>query len=52
MEVADLGREGDIVNAVVLHVTSQETGIYMMASFDIELYTHITQVMPKLVNID
>lgn len=49
VEVASLGRVGDTVNAVVLDV--RETGTYMMAPFDFELQTHITQVMPKLVNI-
>lgn len=51
IEVASLGCVGNIVNAVVLHVSEEDSMRYMMGPFDIELYTHITEVMPKLVNI-
>ncbi|XP_025269700.1 uncharacterized protein LOC105254637 isoform X2 [Camponotus floridanus] len=47
IKVADLGSEGDIVTALILHI--QEANIYMMAPFDVELQTHIIQVMPKLL---
>lgn len=49
MEVASLGDVGSTVNVVVLHVEKDD--IYMMGPIDIELYTHISEVMPKLVNI-
>lgn len=51
IEVASLGRVGNVVNVVVLHVLGEDSMRYMMGPFDIELYTHITEVMPKLVNI-
>ncbi|XP_070171251.1 uncharacterized protein Vret [Polyergus mexicanus] len=50
IEFASLGQVGDVLNAVVLHIPKEDGGTkYMIGPFDIELHTHVTEVMPKLL---
>ncbi|KAM0736231.1 Protein vreteno [Formica fusca] len=50
VEFASLGQVGDILNALVLHIPKEDGGTrYMIGPCDIELYTHVTEVMPKLL---
>lgn len=48
MAFAPLGKVGDTIEALMLH---KEDDIYMMAPSDHDLVRHITEVLPKLVNI-
>lgn len=51
IEFASLGQVGDTLHAVILHTPKENDGTrYMMGPNDIELYTYISEVMPKLVN--
>lgn len=50
VDYASLGNVGDTVSAVVLHIPEENGGTrYNIGPFDIELHTHITEVMPKLL---
>lgn len=50
IKTANLGRVGDTVDVFVLYVRKDNQTTYMMAPHDIELITHITNVMPAMVN--
>jgi len=50
IKIASLGRVGDIVDAVVIHIRKDNKTTYMLSPFDIELVTHVIQVMPTMVS--
>lgn len=50
IEFASLGQVGDTLDAVILDIPKENDGTrYMMCPNNIELYTYISEVMPKLV---
>lgn len=49
IKTANLGRVGDTVDVFVLYVRKDNQTTYMMAPHDIELITHITNVMPAML---
>lgn len=50
IKIASLGHVGDTVEAVVLYVRENDRTTYMMAPSDVELITHISDVLPNMVN--
>ncbi|XP_026827923.1 uncharacterized protein LOC105279043 isoform X2 [Ooceraea biroi] len=46
MQIANLGNVGDTVDALVLLIQEDERKYLMLAPIDIDLVTHITEVMP------
>lgn len=48
LPVAPLGKEGDVVSVIVLH--TQDEGLdYFMCPYDIELVSHVSDVLPSLI---
>lgn len=50
IQVANLGRVGDTVDALVLFVEEKDMTL-MLSPYDADLINHISEVMPALVNI-
>lgn len=50
IEVASLGRVGDTVDALVLFLREDDRTKYIMGPLDFELITHVSEVMPVMVN--
>lgn len=50
IKIASLGRVGDTVEALLLYVREDNRTTYMMSPFDMELITHVFDVMPAMVN--
>jgi len=51
MKVTSLGNVGDTVDALVLFTQKNKEEYLMLAPMDIDLVTHITEVMPSQVNV-
>jgi len=51
MKVASLGNVGDTVDALILFTQKTKKEYLMLAPMDIDLVTHITEVMPSQVNV-
>lgn len=50
LKVASLGHVGDTVDALVVYAVKDDIMSYMIGPCDVELMTHILEVMPEMVN--
>jgi len=50
IKIASLGRVGDITDAVVIHIRKDNKTTYILSPYDIELMTHVIEVMPTMVS--
>jgi len=50
IKIASLGSVGDIIDAVVLYIRKENKTTYILSPSDIDLITHIMDVMPTMVS--